>query len=112
MKFFIHPLNPHYSATFLDDVALGWNFGIWEHPYPAMEPGMYRVQSKHLEAAQEAKGQLEAATTGQPSPAFKGGWVCLPQEISPHSDAAARGVLQKAVNEGWGVRYEWTEKDS
>jgi hypothetical protein len=75
MKFYIHPINPHYAATHADDYFEGWKFGIWEHPYPALEPGFYRFQSKHLEAARDTQQQAEQASRDIPDLPVKGEWL-------------------------------------
>lgn len=107
MKYFIHPLNPHVSATFADDFRDGWRFGIWPHPYPAPEPFHYEFQSRNLEAAQHSKLQAEEATRHLADMSVKGPWLELAAGIDAHSESAARDLLARTGTSP--VRWPWTE---
>jgi len=109
MKFYIHPINPHYSATYADDFFAGWKFGIWEHPYPALEPFHYRYQSKHLEAARDTQKQAEKASRKLPDEPVNGEWMPLPDGVDAFSDTAARTILSPAALQGKPVRWPWLD---
>jgi hypothetical protein len=109
MRFYIHPINPHYAATHADDYFEGWKFGIWEHPYPALEPGFYRFQSKHLEAARDTQKQAEQASRDIPDLPVKGEWLTLSAGVDAYSDQAARTTLAVATMECRPVRWPWTD---
>ncbi|PNG49823.1 MULTISPECIES: hypothetical protein [unclassified Variovorax] len=108
MKFYIHPINPHYSATHADDFFLGWRYGIWEHPFPALEPCQYRFQSKHLDAARDTCAKAEDAARLLPDEPVCGAWVSLPAGTDPHSVDAAE-LLTPAALGGRPVKWPWTE---
>jgi hypothetical protein len=107
VKFYIHPINPHYSATYADDFFAGWQFGIWEHPYPALEPCHYRFQSKHLEAARDMQQQAERANRKLPDAPVKGDWLALPSGVEAFSDTAARTIMAQAALQGRPVKWPW-----
>jgi hypothetical protein len=108
MKFYVHPINPHYGPTHADAYSEGWQFGVWEHPYPALEPSQYRVQSKDLQAAQDARNQTEAVTLHIADEPVKGEWLSLAPAVHPHSEAAARDTLHMAVRGTQPVLWPWT----
>jgi hypothetical protein len=109
MKFYIHPINPHYAATHADDFFEGWEFGIWEHPYPALEPSLYRFQSRNLEAARDTQRQAEEASCKLPDLPVKGEWLALPQGVDAHSDEAARTTLAVASMQCRPVKWPWSD---
>lgn len=107
MKFYIHPINPHYAATHADDFFAGWHFGIWEHPYPALEPCHYRFQSKNLDAARDTQKKAEQAARRLPDERVLGEWLELPDGVDAFSDLAARTVMATAALQGRPVRWPW-----
>jgi hypothetical protein len=109
VKFYIHPVNPHYAATHADVFAEGWQYGIWEHPYPALDPAQYQFQSKDLQGAQATRKQAEDATQHLKNELVTGRWLDLPRGVDPHSEAAARDTLQKAVMLCQPVRWPWID---
>lgn len=108
MKFYIHPINPHYGATHADEFGQGWQYGIWEHPYPALEPFMYRIQSKNLAAAQDARAQAEAATAHVVGACVRKQGMTLPEGVDPHSEVAAISVMQPAICHRHPIQWPWT----
>ncbi len=108
MRFYIHPINPHFAATHADDYFKGWQYGIWEHPYPAAEPSLYQIQSQHLEAAQVAKTQADLAMSHLPDELVKGEWLKLPKGVEPHSFAAAT-LMGLAAAGSRPFLWPWTE---
>lgn len=61
MKYYIHPIYSNDSAEHADTVAEGYHFGIWRHDRPAITPHIYEYQSKHREAAEHTRSQVETA---------------------------------------------------
>lgn len=108
MLFYIHPINPHYAASHADDFFAGWQYGIWRHPHPALEPSDYEFQAKHLEAAQDTKRLAEEATPHLASIRVEADWLTLPSHVGPHS-AAAVALLEQAVTQARPVRWPWAE---
>lgn len=109
MQFFIHPINPNYAATHMDVVDDGWYFGIWEHPYPALEPSAYRIQSRTLVAAEDSRKQAEKATKHIASKTIPpDAWLVFPRGINPHSDFAGR-FMNRAVHAHIPLRWPWTK---
>ena len=111
MRFYIHPINPHHSAVSADHYFEGYAFGIWEHPYPALDATLYRFQSKHLEAAQHTRAQAEDATRDEPDQPVGKNWLALEADAEPHSMAAA-ALIQRAVKTNRPVRWPWTEQSA
>ncbi|KWU26300.1 hypothetical protein [Burkholderia cenocepacia] len=109
MKFYIHPINPHFAGTHADDYFAGWAFGIWEHPYPATEPGSYRYQSKHLEAARDTQQRAEEMTLKLPDAPVQGTWLRLPEGVDAHSATAANTTLAMATSQCRPVAWPWTD---
>jgi hypothetical protein len=108
MKFYVHPINPHYAATHADVFRAGWPYGIWEHPYPAREPGAYQFHSRTLEAAQDLRAQAEHGTAhlaGEPVPQS---WMRLPEAVEAHSSTAAE-FIESALDKGHPIQWPWTE---
>lgn len=107
MKFYIHPINPHCSGTHADAYFEGWLYGVWESPYPALEPSLYRIQSRTLKAAKEAAALAQESTAGTPDEPVEKPWKRLERGIRAHSPIAGR-VLGQAARElqpmRWGFR--------
>jgi len=110
VKFYIHPINPHYSATHADEFRQGWQYGIWEYPYPAPEPFLYRLQSKNLAAAQDVCSQAEAATVHMADVRVRRQRKVLLEGADPHSEAAAVSLIQLAVCQRYPVQWPWTKQ--
>lgn len=108
MKLYIHPINPHFAATHADDYFKGWQYGIWQHPYPAPEPALYAIQSQSLAAAQDAKAQGEAASSHLADVPVVGDWVKLPAGVEPHAPKAA-APMQEALESSRPIKWPWSE---
>jgi hypothetical protein len=107
MRFYIHPINPHYSAVDADNYFNGWHFGIWEYDYPSLDSNLYQFQSQHLEAARDTQKQAELATKSFPNTPKSKKTISLPTNVAPHSLAASQ-IIDKAINQQIAVEWPWT----
>ena len=57
-KWYIHRIDPHYAATHADTYFEGWHYGSWENEEYPIEPGHFKFQHKHLDAAKDVARQL------------------------------------------------------
>lgn len=108
MKFYIHPINPNYSNSYLEDFNDGWHFGIWENPWPALESDHYRFQSRNLAAAEETQRQAQEASSQLPDIACEEPALVVPatQSLWGHQ---SQEVLGQAIREGRPV--DWCFQD-
>ena len=104
MKFYIHPLNPNYTSSYLEDYNEGWTFGIWDKPWPALESDHYLYQSKHLQASQETCQQAQDASKDIPDIVCDQNPLVFPASKSLWGHEA-QAVIRQAIEEGRPVDW-------